>query len=53
MESPSSGGSMPDTKEGQKRKNSDLKRIGYSCRPCFDRLQTIPVCSFELKPSFS
>ena len=25
----------------------------YSSRPCLLRLQTIPVCSFELKPSFS
>jgi hypothetical protein len=53
MEPLFSGGSMSDTIEGQKRKNSELKRRGYSCRPCFDRLHTIPVCSFELKPSFS
>jgi hypothetical protein len=26
---------------------------GYSSRVCLLRLQTIPVCSFELKPSFS
>ena len=25
----------------------------YSSRLCLLRLQTIPVCSFELKPSFS
>ena len=30
------------------------KSLTYAtCRPCFDRLHTIPVCSFELKPSFS
>jgi hypothetical protein len=31
-----------------------LKREpGYSGRLCLLRLHTIPVCSFELKPSFS
>ncbi len=36
---------------------SDWRRLkrepGYSSRLCLLRLQTIPVCSFELKPSFS
>jgi len=30
-----------------------LPTSGYSDRDCLLRLQTIPVCSFELKPSFS
>ena len=39
--------------DGKPQRLTDKKTAGYSRRPCLLRLQTIPVCSFELNPSFS
>jgi hypothetical protein len=34
-----------------RRSHEEKEPERYSCLACFERLQTIPVCSLELKPS--
>lgn len=53
MESYALEDSVSDAIDVRNKRTSESNEIRYSCRLCFDRLHTIPVCSFELNPSFS